>query len=307
MLDLCSLPRRYFDALGADKVADITATKKAVVLMWMKTGKFPLVAIQRLLEFDPTPIHEIKPLYTIPEAASRLMILLPTNRPIAAATMDTVLPMFNQKEMQYKRVSFNSLYHVRNMLAAAFLASPCEWSWWSDDDMIHPCGDAALFKRLLTEHTAATTPYPEVFAAAHSIYRLRYHQKKLIGACYFGRKQGVPGQFAGAGAKEMRENLRRGPREKIMEVDWVGFGSTLVHRDVFTDIIKTHGDKIRVTNEYIKKTLGYEYSFFMPLMQDWGDDQSFCSRAKEAGHQTWVDLSLMPAHVGMKAFTFADQ
>lgn len=307
MLDLRSLPQRYLSELGADKVAEITGASKSVLAMWISREKFPLEAVQRLLEFDPTPIHEIKPLYTVPETPTRLAILLATNRPVPPAMMDTVLPMFKQSEMRYKRFSFNSIYHVRNMLAEWFLKSGCEWSWWTDDDMIHPCGDAPLFKQLLAEYTASTTPYPDVYASAHSIYRLRFHEKKIIGACYFGRKQGVPGQFAGAGSQVMRDILRKGPRNEIRPVDWLGFGSILIHRDVFTDIIRTQGDKIKVTNEYIRKTLGYEYSFFMPISQDFGDDQSFCARAKEAGHQPFVDLSLMPAHVGMKAFTFVDQ
>lgn len=306
MLDLRSLPQRYLTELGAEKVAEITGATKSVMAMWISREKFPLEAVQRLLEFDPTPLNEIKPLYTIPEKPTRLAILLCTNRPVASGTYDTLLAM-KGPEMQFRRFSFNSIYHVRNMAAHWFLnKSGCEWAYFSDDDMIHPCGDPVLFKELLAEYTSANTPYPDAYAAAHSIYRLRFHEKKMIGACYFGRKQGVPGQFAGSGEQMLRELLRRGPRNQVMPVDWVGFGSILIHRDVFADIIKTQADKIRVTNASIKQKLGYEYSFFMPREQDFGDDISFCARAREAGHQPHVDLSLMPAHVGMKAFTFID-
>jgi len=305
MLDLRSLPQRYLNELGADKVAEITGASKSVMAMWISRDKFPLEAVQKLLEFDATPIHEIKPLYTVAEKPTRLAMLLCTNRPVASATYDTLLAM-KGPEMQFRRFNFNSIYHVRNMAAAWFLnKSKCEWAHFGDDDMIHPCGDAELFKALMAEYAASSTPYPDVFAAAHSIYRLRYHEKKMIGACYFGRKQGVPAQFAGgAGLKEL---LRRGPRNEIRPVDWIGFGSILIHRDVFTDIIKTQGEKIKVTNEQIRKNLGYDYSFFMPINQDAGDDISFCARAREAGHQPFVDLSLMPAHVGQKGFTFLDQ
>ncbi len=305
MLDLRLLPQRYLTELGADKVAEITGASKSVLSMWVSRDKFPLDAVQKLLDFDPTPIHEIKPLYTVPEKPTRLAMLLCTNRPPVAATYDTLFAM-KGPEMQFKRFNFNSIYHVRNMAAHWFLnVSKCEWSYWSDDDMIHPCGDAPLFKQLMTEYTASTTPYPDAFASAHSIYRLRFHEKKMIGGCYFGRKQGVPAQFAGGSG--MKEILRKGPKNEIKPVPWIGFGSILIHRDVFTDIIKTQGEKIKVTNEYIRKNLGYDYSFFMPISQDFGDDQSFCARAVEAGHQPFVDLSLMPAHVGMKAFTFLDQ
>lgn len=307
MLDLKSLPSRYIKELGAERVAEITGAKKAVLSMWIAREAFPLEALQKLIEFDPTPIHEVKPLYVNPAPGNKLMMILPTNRSPSAATMDTLIPMFRQGDMQFCRVSFNSLFHVRNMGAARFLASGAPLSYWSDDDMIHPCGDGPLFKNLLREHTAVNTPYPDAYAAVHSIYRLMHHQKKLIGACYFGRKQGVPGQFAGSGTQMMRENLRRGPRNQILPVDWVGFGSTIVHREVFLDIIKTQGEQIRVKNDHVRKALGYEYSFFRPIEDDHGDDISFCARAKIAGHQPFVDLSLMPAHVGMKAFTFADQ
>ena len=307
MLDLMALPQRYRKAIGDEKIAEIVGETPERVGIWIMTRKFPMEAMSKLLAYDPFPIHEIRPLYETPAPGTRLAILLPTNRPICPATMDTIIPMFNVHEMQFHRESFNSLYHVRNMAAAWYLKSGCEWSWWSDDDLIHPCNDAPLFKRLLNEHTAIPVQYSDAFAGANSILQLRSRGKKLIGACYFGRKQGVPGQFSGADSARLRADLRHGPRNLVLPVDWVGFGSTLVHRSVFEDIIKTQGEKIRVKNEFIRSKLGYEYSFFWPIDQDFGDDVSFCARAREAGHQPWVDLSLMPAHVGQRAFTFADQ
>lgn len=307
MLNLLSLPGRYLKELGAAKVAAITGARPAVISMWAKTGRFPLEAVQKLLDHDATPLHEIQPLYTVPEKPSRLAILLCTSRPPCQGTIDCLMEM-KKPEMRYRRFTFNSLYHVRNMAAAWFLnKSGCEWSYWPDDDVLPPCGDPELFAELVKEYCAPGFVYPAVFAGVNSIYRLRKHEKKLIGACYFGRKHGVPGQFAGADSQVMRENLRRGPRDQILPVDWLGFGGILVHRTVFEDIIKTQGEKIRVKNDYVRLKLGYEYSFFWPIDQDWGDDQSFCIRAKEAGHQPWVDLSLMPPHVGAKGFTFGDQ
>lgn len=307
MLDLRSLPSRYLKELGPAKVSEITGARPAVLSMWIKTGRTPLEAVQKLLDYDPTPIHEIQPLYVTPEKPDRLAILLCTSRPPCQGTIDCLMTM-KRPEMQYRRFTFNSLYHVRNMAAAWFLnKSGCEWSYWPDDDVLPPCGDGELFAELIREYCGPGFTYPAVFAAVNSIYRLRKHEKKLIGACYFGRKHGVPGQFGGAESQTMRENLRRGPRDQILDVPWIGFGGVLIHRSVFEDIIKTQGEKIRVKNDYVRQKLGYEFSFFWPIDQDWGDDQSFCIRAKEAGHQPWVDLSLMPPHVGQKGFTFVDQ
>jgi hypothetical protein len=299
VIDLTALPKRYLDQLGRDRVAEIVGVSSSVLSMWISRKKFPADALQKLLESDPTPLHEVTPFYTHPVSVPKLSIIVPSNRKPETETIVSLTKMMNQ-DMTFETSTFNSIYHVRNMAAAKFLRSGRPWGFWSDDDTVHQCGDAAWFK----EQTGKKN-YPDVYAGIHTIFRLMYHQKKFMSGVYVGRKPGAPPQFAGGDTPVMRQLVARGPSQEIKAVDWTGMGCALIHRDVFLDIIKTQPE-IAVKNAYIRKHLKYEYGFFNPVDQDYGDDVSFCARARKAGHDVFVDFSVMPVHIGCHYFGYDD-
>lgn len=300
MIDLMALPKRYLDQLGPERVAEIVGVSLNTLSMWKSRDSYPLHAVQKLLESDPTPLHEIKPLYVQTEQSPRLSIILPSNRKPEPDTIKSLTKMFNSETMVFEPETFNSLYHVRNMAAARFLRSGNVWSYWSDDDMIHPCGDAAWFKQATGKKN-----FPDVYAGINSILRLMVHGKKMVSGCYVGRKIGASPQFAGGDSPAMRQLIARGPSQNLLKPDWCGFGGVLVHREVFTDIIRTQPE-IETKNPYIRSRLGYEYGFFNPIEQDFGDDISFCARARKAGHEIHVDCSVMLEHVGNRSFGYED-
>lgn len=292
MLDLVKLPEWYLSKYGAEKVAEVAGSKSV---------KFTLEMVNALLAFDPTPLHKVKPLYTNPESTPKLLILVPTTGPVDYRTMECLCAM-KEPGIALKTYAFWNPYDNRNGLAAYFLASSAEWAFWSDADMCHPFGNAAAFKRLVDAQN-----FPDVYAGIHTINRLLYHKKSLIGVAYRGRKRGAGFQFGGSSGLEMKADLKRGPHQQIVECPWVGFGGMLMHRRVLEDIIKTQGPEIHVENQALRERLGYEHAFFLKEDRNVaGDDIGFELRAKRAGHPTFVDLSLFSSHAGNIALNFQD-
>lgn len=301
MIDLVGLPQSYIDKYGRDKVTEVIGQGPAMVSMWLSRKRFPLDAVQKLIEFDPAPLHAIKPLYTTPEPGKKLVILMPMNGSPEPEIMDAFARLYDPKEMDFHRVAFNNLSVARNALAGHFLKGPWDWALWWDSDTIPPYGDAAAFKKLCQNPNM-----PDTFAGLHSIYRMLVHKKSFVSACYVGRRKGAPPQFARTDM-DMRGVMKRGPRNELLESDWSGFGFVLTHRKVFEDIIATQGDEILVKNEGLRSRFGYTHAFFTPTGVDIpGDDIPFCMRAAKAGHKVVMDLSVFAAHIGNYAYTHND-
>ena len=303
MLDLLSLPGKYLDTYGRDKVAEVVGENARIISMWKKRGKFPVTAIQKLLDFDPSPLHAIKPLYTLPEPGKKVAFLMPLSGPPAVKTMECVLKLFDRTTMEFKRVAFNNLSVSRNALAGWALRGPYEWFWWHDGDSVVPCGDAAWFRA-----SADLPQLPDAFAVLNSIHRALYHKKTIVSVCYVGRSKGAPPQFGGGGTALNRALVKRGARNELIERPWAGMGGMLTHRSVFEDIIAKFGDEIRVKpDSQVAQKWNYQYAFFHPLdFETCGDDVPFATRALRAGHKTYVDLALQAGHVGDHCYTFQD-
>ncbi len=301
MLNLTALPQRYVEALGRDKVAEIVGEKMPTVALWIsKNYSFPLRAVEALLAFDPSPIHEIKPLYAAPEPGNKLAILIPLSGPPAPKMMDTFARLYDRHEMTYERFAFNNLSVSRNALAASFLRGPSQWAYWMDGDMMVPASDAAWYKR-----EAEVPKMPDIFAGLNTIYRMLVHKKTIVSCSYVSRRSNAVPQFGGG---EFRKNeIRRGPQDMVIEVPWAGMGGMITHRSVFEDIIKTQGAEIRMKPGGIGARFNYEYAFFNPIdLETCGDDVPFSIRATKAGHKVHVDLAVQAAHIGDRPYTFLD-
>lgn len=302
MINLVELPRSYIEKYGRDKVTEIIGQGPAMISMWLSRKKFPLDAVQKLIEFDPSPLHAVKPLYEKTELGKKLVILMPMNGPPEPEIMDAFSRLYDPKEMDFRRVAFNNLSVARNSLAGHFLKGPWDWALWWDSDTIPPYGDAEAFKKLCQNPNI-----PDTFAGVHSIYRMLVHKKSFVSACYVGRKKGAPPQFFTGDAETVRSLVKRGPRNELLECEWTGFGFVLTHRRVFEDVIKTQGEEIRVKNDGLRAKFKYDYAFFTPTGVDIpGDDIPFCIRAAKAGHKVTMDLSIFAAHIGNHAYTYAD-
>jgi hypothetical protein len=224
--------------------------------------------------------------------------------------------------------------HTRNACADHFLKSSLEWMITIDDDMVVPFGNSEWYKTY-----TGWANYPEPFASFNTIDRLMSHEKTLVGAIYFGKHPTGCPVFCEGGNKQEAEYVRRGPHDLCKPTKWVGTGCMLIHRSVFEDIEKKFPNLSRMSDRTGK---GQWFSSSEHTIMDWvrktrtmlsdgpmtsekafkayemltaaeadakaksslamGEDVAFCIRAREAGHQPYVDLGLICGHTGTQVF-----
>lgn len=189
----------------------------------------------------------------------------------------------------------------RNRLASRFLESGNEWSIWIDSDIIAPIGNAPWFKR----RTGAK--HADHWFARSAYEALTSRGKTLIGAVYSERASGgkiitQPGLAPRTELdKQIIEDIKSGPKDKVVQVGWLGFGFVAVHRQVYVDILATQEG---VKSEDFGQSNGKPHNFFTP-MNDGGpqsEDVAFCKRAAAAGHPSFLDLAVFCGHVGKFAY-----
>lgn len=300
MIKLTSIAKDFIQKHGEAFTVETTGAKLETVRAWAAgTAQPNAQQLEKLLDADPDPINTIKPLYEGGlKEGQRLAICMNTNRQVDWRTMQSILKLYESEKMQLILHPTNFLIRGRNQLAHRFLQTKCEWSLWVDDDMVLPCSDAAWFK-----HACQAPTFPDTYAGINAIGRLLHHGKTLVGGCYFDRIAGGKAQFNDAAAsREINADVKNGPRADLRPTKWVAAGCMLVHRSVFVDIA-TKGIASKLPDNQAQY-LGYNYGFFDPISDGTGEDVSFCLRAEKAGHQPYVDLSVMPGHVGSHVYNY---
>lgn len=229
-----------------------------------------------------------------------ITLLMPVYKSLDPNTVATMLRFWDRSRMRFEmRAGDAMIARSRNHLATRFLKTDSEWSFWVDDDVILPCGSPELFRFL----TGCYDPInganqqhwsfriPDNFLSFSAPDRLISHGKSIVSGIYFDRwqKNTITAVF-GDGPKTSL------PADQLHPVDFTGFGCIAVHRKVYEDIIATFPEVMK------KDAPGNESGFFTPIQGEdgrmQGEDQSFCWRAKQAGHTTFLDLALICGHVG---------
>lgn len=305
-LDIRKAVQAFVNEHGVDKVATLTGKKHDIVLSWLGNKSPSLEALQAMINFnpqllgsnvEPAEAKEVIMPYEFP-AGKRVAILMPSVRPIHIGVLKAVTALYEREKMQLFTIADNSYVRARNWCAQRFLDSGCEWSFWLDDDTIPPHGDVEYFRKL-----SDNPAFPVQYININPIARLIQTGKTLVGGCYFGRQPGGTAQFKEAYTSPMvNDAAHAGPRNVVDPVGWVGFGCTLVHRKVFEDIIANQD--VAVTNLAFAQRFGYSHKFFNYIDDESSEDVSFCMRAKQAGHQSFVDMAVMPIHMGYMGYSY---
>jgi hypothetical protein len=185
----------------------------------------------------------------------------------------------------------SNIDHARNSLAGKFIASESEYLLFIDDDVVVPTGRPEFFNYAVNP----PSDYPKELSATHVVERLMSQGKTLIGGLYFGRQaRGAPIFHEGLTSREAHLAARNEQNHEVRPTEWVGTGCMLIHRSVF-EAIQSKFPDLNVGHEE------FEWDYFRKL-PGYGEDASFCKRAKEAGHQAYVDFGTRCAHVGFCAF-----
>jgi hypothetical protein len=183
----------------------------------------------------------------------------------------------------------------RNMLAHKFLASGVTWSLWLDSDIAAPIANGDWFK-WITGALAVTDD-----AARYDVLgRLLGHGKAMVGGVYATRR------YHGALCiqpeirprshedKTLCNDIRKGVARGLVDVNWIGFGCALIHREVFLEIQRRFPD--------LAPEAEHAPWRFFDHQGMTGEDEAFCQRAKACSIPIWLDTQLICGHVGQMAF-----
>lgn len=233
--------------------------------------------------------------------AKNLCLLFPIYKSVDPSTFMTVLAFWDKNTMSAELSPGDAMIaRSRNRLAKRFLEGTAEWSLWLDDDLVFPCGSAGLYRYLV----GAVDPFqkrPQQGHWANSIddkflnystpSRLMSHGKTLVAGTYYDRwgKGTITAVYSQAPQNRI-------PSDSLHPVDFAGTGCMLVHRSVYEAIASKYPG--------LHPEKG-ECQYFTPIEgreRMYGEDQSFCHRAKEASHPTYLDLGLICGHQGPQCY-----
>lgn len=225
--------RRKIIELGDADAAQFFGVSKALIQQWRTGSKPPsLAAVEKVFEAP----EEKTTLGKAEWEGRKVTILQPFYKSVHPTTHFALLGLLDRTKMG-AIMRFNDAFisHSRNTLAKMYLDTGVEWSFWIDDDMIIPWGNASWFN----QYTGMNLP--EKFAGKHTLSALLSHNKSLVGALYFGRNSEGKALYYEAmlpTPEGVQENIRahQAPRDELRPVRWAGTGALLVHRQVYLDI-----------------------------------------------------------------------
>ena len=278
---------------------------------WLQQpATIPLGAIQKFMQRKPgikdMILEELEPHFaangqegwvtSVPNRTkTNVMICSPVlDRPTLPFT--TVLAWLCKKyELGFTFQADTMITRSRNMLAKRFLDSGCTWSLWLDSDMVPPINNASWY-HWLTNCSAV----PEESCSFDVLGRLLGSSKAVVGGVYASRKwRGalvIQPEIHPRSAqdKELCKEIRRGTARDLVEVDWIGFGCALVHRQVFEEVQRNFP-------QLAPQTEFGPWRFFQPE-GDEGEDEAFCRRVRQCAIPIWLDTQLICGHIGSMAF-----
>jgi hypothetical protein len=183
----------------------------------------------------------------------------------------------------------------RNMLAHRFLSTGALYSLWVDGDIAAPIANADWFRWITNSQTI-----PDEACRYDTLSRLLGHSKAVIGGVYASRR--YHGQLVIQPEIHPRDHedkllcneIRRGTARGLKEVDWIGFGCALIHREVFLEVQRRFPDLAPRSER--------EPWRFFDTQGDMGEDEAFCQRVRACSIPVWLDTQLVCGHIGPMAF-----
>lgn len=313
-LDLGQMILEHIWELGGDKSEEAQKfydRSHDTLKKWTQTpALIPLGAIQKFMQRKPgikdMVLEELEPHFaangqegsvtSVPNRTkTSVMICSPVlDRPTLPFT--TVLAWLCKKyELGFTFQADTVIHRSRNMLAQRFMDSGCTWSLWLDSDMAPPIGNSSWY-RWITNCNAVT----EESCSYDVLGRLLGASKAVIGGVYASRRWKGPLVIQPeinprhAQDKELCKEIRRGSARDLIEVDWIGFGCALVHRQVFEEVGRNFP-------QLAPQTEMAPWRFFQPE-GDEGEDEAFCRRVRQCAIPIWLDTQLICGHIGSMAF-----
>ena len=278
---------------------------------WMKQpGTIPLSCVMKFIHRTPgikaDILDELEPHFTADTGAD-LVESLPNRTKMSVVVCSPVLErptlpfhwtclyLAKKYELGFQTMADTVIHRSRNMLAHRFLQSGATWSLWIDSDMAAPIKNPDWYKWI-----SGSQNIPEEYTNYDVLERLLSSGKAIIGGVYASRK--YRGQLVIQPEIRPRHHedkllcneIRRGSARGLADVDWIGFGCALVHREVFLEVQRQF-PQLAPESEFAP------WRFFQP-QGDEGEDEAFCRRVKQCAIPISLDTQLICPHLGTIAF-----
>jgi hypothetical protein len=313
-LDLAQLILDHIYELGGEKseqACEFYERSPQTLVQWCKNpAQIPLGAIIKFLSRKPgvraNLLDELEPHFAangddkwVQSYPNRgklsLMVCCPILERPTLPLMWVLLYLAKKFECGFDVQADTMIVRSRNMLAHRFLKSNCTWSLWLDGDMAAPIANPEWYKWITRAQAI-----PEEYTAYDVASRIMSHGKAMVGGVYASR--GPQGRLVIQPEINPRHHedkllcneIRRGTARGLAQVDWIGFGCALVHREVFLEVQRRFPD-LAPMSEY------EPWRFFQPLGSE-GEDEAFSNRVSALSIPIWLDTQLICGHVGSQVF-----
>lgn len=154
------------------------------------------------------------------------------------------------------------VYHARNILAKAAVENETDYVLWIDSDMVFEPNTLTRLLEDIQRNEDVDMVAPIMFCRREPFDPVIYNEVKY-------------------GLGEVEANIMHDyPRDSLFEVDAVGFGMILMKTEVIKKVMEEFGD--------------HPFN----LVPGFGEDLSFCIRAKRKGFHVWCDSRIKIGHVG---------
>lgn len=230
------------------------------------------------------------------------------------------------------------IVHARNQLADDFLQSGMPWCWWVDDDGVWPCGNASWYlqnsKIPMPEKFAGLHTPNQLMSRGKTLigglYFGRYEHGKpmfaegMLTAAGEEKARKAPfdevaeTEWIGFGCvmhrREVLLDIRKAyphlepqhPKEVFhyfsASSDAIvrSFKETQEKAKLIAESVRLgHADAAeKQIRDLIEQMSSAEKEYFKESRLQQGEDQTFCRRARKAGHPAYVDFSIVVGHVG---------
>src|SRR6266496_4175254 len=159
---------------------------------------------------------------------------------------------------------------ARNRLTTSFLKSDCSHLLWIDCDLVFTTQDIA---------------------------RLVSHDKAIVGGMYCIKRPGYPHWLL-----DFLPDLPPRDERGLQPLQHIGAGFLLIRRDVFERMIATYGPEIAYTDPVTREL---DYNLWQTTIHKghfYGEDYTFCERARELGFQIFGDWNVILPHLGTASY-----
>ena len=199
----------------------------------------------------------------------KTLIAIPCMDMLPAVFMRSLLQMQIIGEVDYDIVTSSLIYDARNLILQRALEGNFDFILWLDSDMVIPY-DAMWKLKIGIEN------------GYDMVSGLYFKRKPPYDPVIYKRCELV--KLDGGKLDPVAETFEDYPRNNLFEIDGCGFGCTLMT----TDLAR------RVAEQLGKLP-------FMPV-GGFGEDLSFCMRAKRVGGRIGCDSSVKAGHCGRMVF-----